>query len=96
MILFHVFLVNNYSFLILVDIFTLIFFLRFFIYLRASKRVTMSGQGRGRNRLPAEQGAQGRTQPWDDDLSQILNQLSHPHALIYFFKHTIHGSIIFV
>ena len=62
MILFHVFLVNNYSFLILVDIFTLIFFLRFFIYLRASKRASAHTNGeRGaeteRSRLPSGQQA---------------------------------------
>jgi len=54
-----------------------------YLFVRMGGRAQVGGRGKGRSRLPAEQGALCRTHSipglWDHDLSQgqKLNQLSH-------------------
>ena len=62
-----------------------IFFLRFYLFIWQTM-YTHTSRGRGRSRLPMEQGGSltwsSIPGPWDHDLSrrQTLNQLNHPGA----------------
>ena len=65
------------------------FFLRFYLFIWERKQVSTS-RGRGRSRLPADQGARYRAPSWDPKNCDLepkapLNQLSHPDTPVFFF-----------